>query len=166
MLFKDYFNDEQSEFGVNLLFALKKLKKDKWNSDWRNEALMGIACDNNYRYEDRYYSFKKAYDLAKSIGEGDHPGLLINLARCHSAPGPLVIPYDKCLELAMRAIKDKLYPDAAWALTGIYSSMGDQESHRKWRAVAEQLEKEGAEMSPHVYPEFLWDKEINSSRTR
>jgi hypothetical protein len=48
MLFYDYAAYQQSEFGVNLLFALKQIKSNIWNSDWRYDALLGVACDNTY----------------------------------------------------------------------------------------------------------------------
>ena len=163
MLFDDYFNSEQSEFGVKLLFTLKKLKKDRWDSDWRNEALLGVACENTYRYEERNDALRKAYELAKKTGESGHPGLLIILADCHNSAEKGPISYDESIALIKKAMKDKVYKDGAWALSGIYSSKGDEEGFERWKSIAQGTSDQS--LSPHIYPEFLWDEEINSSKT-
>jgi hypothetical protein len=160
MLFNDYDNIEQGEYGVNLLFALKNCKPKDWNSDWRNESLLGVACDKTYRYNARYEAFKSAHERALTVGEGDHPGLLISIARCCDAPGKSVISYQDSLQLVLRAIENKIYLDGAWALSGIYSSIGDENKHKYWKAAAEKLESEKGVISPHVYPQFLWEEEI------
>lgn len=159
MLFDDYSNYEQSEFGVNLLFALKEHNPSLWNSDWRYDALLGIACGSHYKYDERYEAFKRAYDKAEKI-EGDyHPGLLISLASCHDAPGPPRISEDDAIDLVKRAMEQKIYLDGAWELSSLYHTKGDMENHKKWKEIALNLGKEAE--SPHFYPQFLWDEEIS-----
>src|SRR5690606_19790708 len=104
MLFDDYDAYQQSEFGVNLFFSLKNFKFNDWCKDWRFEALLGVACDNTYRYDERFCAFKRAYEKAKKFGEENHPGLLIALSRCCHAPDTPLISYDDALKLALKAI--------------------------------------------------------------
>lgn len=158
MLFDDYNNYEQSEFGVNLLFALKKHNPGVWESDWRHDALLGIACGSHYKYDERYEAFKRAYDKAEKIKGDDHPGLLISLAACHDAPGPPMISEDDAIALVKRAMDQKVYLDGAWELSSLYHTKGDIENHKKWKEIALNLSPDAH--SPHLYPQFLWDEEI------
>lgn len=164
MLFNDYDAYQQSEFGVNLLFALKEIRSDIWNSDWRYDALLGVACDNTYRYDERFEAFKSAYDKAKAVQEDDNPGLLINLAGCFSAPGTPPISEDEALALVKKAMKDKIYRDGAWELSAIYHSKGDMENHKKWKEMAQKLDNRVGELGPYFYPRFLWDEEISPKK--
>ena len=163
MLFDDYGNYEQNEYGVNLIFAIKKLRRERWDFDWRNEALLGVACENTYRYEERNDALRKAYELAKKIGESEHSGLLISLADCHNSPEKGPISYDESIVLIEKAMRDKIYKDGACVLSFIYSCKGDEEGFEKWKSIAEAMSSQ--DLSPYVYPKFLWDEEINSSKT-
>lgn len=160
MLYNDFYSYEQNEFGVHLLFALKKAKPDIWDSDWRYDALLGVACGYNYRYDEKYEALMSAYEKAKTVNEEDNPTLLISLADCYCVPGPPPITEDDALALVKRAIKDKIYKSGAWALSAIYHSKGDMVNHKKWKALAETLDSDAEELGPLFYPKFLWDEEI------
>jgi len=34
----------------------------------------------------------------------------------------------------------------------------------KWKELAQKLEKENGKLSPHIYPQFLWDEEISPNK--
>ena len=50
---------------------------EEWQSDWRNYAFLGIACDINLRYDESYEVFKNAYDRS----DNRSPELAWQLAR-------------------------------------------------------------------------------------
>lgn len=60
---KDGFTaDLLRDFSVNLMIILRSKNPKEWESDWKNEAFLGIACAFVYREEEAFVYIKNAYD--------------------------------------------------------------------------------------------------------
>lgn len=165
LLFDDYDDFEQKEFGTHLIYALKKYRSKEWNDDWRNEALLGIACDLTYRYDEKFKALKTAYMQILEKDKALPPGLLISLALCYFAPGDRALPINEAIQLVLKANENKIYLDGAWALSALYSYTDDENNQKKWKNLAENLEKEKVECSPPIYPLFLQNVEIHPKKS-
>lgn len=155
------FDDERMEFSIHLLFRAREIYFEEWESDWRYDAFLGDSCFYAFRYHDRYYALKRAYEKEKN-----HPGLLLSFAHCITMPGDPLMTCEEAFPLAKKAMKDKLYADGVGIIQEYYSEKGDIKNFRKWRTLTKKLMEENAEESPHIEPEFLWEEEIKPSWTQ
>ena len=148
LLYNDNWDEDLQEFAVKLLYILKITCSEEWNSNWRNEAFLGQACDITLRYDERYEAYKQAFE--KSLKPP--PELLIELARCCYCPGSPPISYEQSLELLKQSIIEHPYKQAASLLKSIYSSQKDLENEKYWSEMLEQIQDDNP---PALEPSFL-----------
>lgn len=142
MLMDDEWDENLQEFATSLLRELKKKYAEKWNSSWRFDALLGFACNIIMDYDGRYEAYKRAIDKVYP----PPPELLIALARCYNGPGVPPITELEAITLIKEAMKEKLYPEGAMLLKGLYRSVGNKKEEQYWENISEKIKETDSEL--------------------
>lgn len=151
LLYNDNWDESLQEYAVELLYQLRDKYPHDWNSSWRNDAFLGMACHITLKYDERYLAYKRAIEKAKS----PPPELLIELARCFNSPGDPPLSRDEAISLLKQAIKESLYIEAIGLLCTIYWEKGDFKKENYWKNILKDLEEKNGKHSPSIEPEFL-----------
>lgn len=89
LLLNEQMDDDLREFAVELINEIRKTFPEDWNRDWRNDIFLGDAFYLTMKYEERYESYKRAFDKISPAP----PALLVSMAGCYTIPGfPVKIP--------------------------------------------------------------------------
>lgn len=147
-LYNDDWDEVLQNFAVKLIYKIKDYYSSEWNSNWRNEAFLGLACDITLKYEERYNAYKKAFEKVHP----PPPELLIELAGCCYCPGPPPISYEEAIDLLKNSIIYHPYKQAAALLKSIYSSKKDEENENYWSKMIDQITDENL---PSIEPLFF-----------
>lgn len=162
LLYNRAWDYELQEYAVSLLEAIREFFSEEWNSDWRCDAFLGLACNITFKFDQRYLAYKRAFEKAPSPLP---PGLLIEFARCCDCPGDKPISYDEAIALIQEAIKGQQYVDGVGLLQLINALKGDEKSEKYWRAKLMELGDKGIR-SPRTEPEFLIEVEREIAKER
>ena len=123
LLYNDAWNEELQEYAVNLIYNVREIYPDEWESNWRYDAFLGSACDITLKYDERYEAYKRAYERASE----PPPRLVIEFAHCCDCPGVPPITYDRAIELLRGVINNFPYLDAIALMSAVYALKGDDE---------------------------------------
>lgn len=158
LLYNKNWDTTFQEYSVNLFYEIKNAHPKEWNSSWKYDALLGLACDITCRYDERYEAYKRAFDKAKPAP----PRLLIEFARCCICPGLPPIPYDQAIKLILKALQEAPYSDGISLLCNIYSLQNDPERKDYWSKVLENSNQQFN--SPSIEPKFLVEQYLQSEK--
>ena len=144
MLVNEEWDESLQEYATKLLEEVQKIYSADWSSNWKYDAFLGYAYDIVLKYDERYASYKKAFDKATPAP----PELLVALASCCWAPGKPNITEEDAILLVKQAITPVKYIEAIELLKGLYKSIGNTEEERYWEKVLEDIKSTG----PHLRP--------------
>ncbi len=150
LLYNDKWDESLQIYSVNLLTILRTKYPSDWNSSWRNDAFLGLACNIIFDYDGRYQAYLNAYKKANP----PPPELLIELARCCICPGKPPISYDEAIALLERSIEEHQYIDAIGLLKTLYGYKNNKEKESYWNEMLKKIGEKG-ERSPPLEPSFL-----------
>ena len=150
LLYNDRWEESLQKYAVKLLYALREMYPEDWDSSWRNDAFLGIACDILSNYDERYEAYARAYKKAVP----PPPELLIELARCCICPGKPPISYDEAIALLEKSIQDRPYIDAIGLLKSLYGFKKNKEKEAYWSEIFKKIGDDG-EKAPSLEPLFL-----------
>ena len=142
---------EMQEYAVCLLYPLALEHVAPWVRDWRNDALLGYACEKVEKWDEQYAAFDKALFYAP-----DAPvpaNLCIALARCAFNENPW-ITFEEAIAYVQEALKEEMYVDALELLVRLYTQVGEQEKVIETQNALKALEGQGKQ-SPSYLPECL-----------
>lgn len=150
MLYNEEWNEEWQAFATNLLKTLRLRKTSEWQSDWRNDAFLGIACDITLRYDERYEAFKNAYERSDNRA----PELAWQLARCVFTPG--VPPISKREAICILEEKLPEYPfiEGVELLVKLYKDNGDFVKAASWHKQLQKIQSQKIH-ARLIEPEYL-----------
>lgn len=138
----DFLDDDKQQYALKLIFQLKKHFNNEWENDWKNEVYLGKMCALLWLYDERYQSYKRAYDKLK-----DPPAeLLYLLSCCNSAPGKPPISNAESEHYLRRALEKKLTFEIAVGMRELYLFDEDGSERKYWDEMAKKLEEEGVKM--------------------
>lgn len=83
MLYNKGWDWEIQNYATDFLQSIRKNNPEKWNSCWKLDVLLGLACEITWRYEEKYLAYKNASLKISPIP----PSLLVLLAECYFSPG-------------------------------------------------------------------------------
>lgn len=129
-------------YGTRALRKLREEHSNKWNSNWKYDALLGYASNIILDYDERYLAFKRAFEKISP----PPPQLLVAMARCCLAPGAPVITKEESIELIKQALKTTLYVEGVELLKGLYKSMGNTKEQKYWENILEEIRENGAHL--------------------
>ncbi len=141
--------DEIRQFVVSLLHVIRVQYASQWNKDWKNEALLGIACALVYLEEEAFVHMKNAYH------------------QCVDPPQSLILAYirageriddplssDVVAELSYLAIKQGVTYEAARQLEAVADSQGNNKEKKYWQEVAKEANRLGLHVAM-IVPDVL-----------
>jgi len=149
LLYNDKWEEKLQEFAIKLLYEIREVYPEEWNSSWEYDALLGGACNITCKYDERYEAYKRAFNKAAN----PPPGLLIEFARCCICPGSPSISYDQAIELILKALKQAPYADGIGLLSHIYSLKNDNMNEEYWSNILKESNQQL--VSPSIEPKFL-----------
>lgn len=142
MLNNEKWDESLQEYATNVLEELRKKFPEKWNANWKYDALLGYAYHIILKYDERYAAYKRAFDKVSPTP----PQLLVGIARCCSAPGKPPITEEEAISLVKQAIQSTRYIEAVGLLRGLYKSIGNIKEQQYWESVLEDIKDTG----PHL----------------
>lgn len=142
MLNNEEWDESLQVYAANLLEELRAKYTEKWNSNWRYDALLGYAYDIVLNYDERYLAYKRAYDKVNP----KPPQLLVAMAHCCWAPGMPPITEEEAILLVKEAIKTIPYIEGVELLRGLYKSIGNIKEQKRWEKVLESIQKDGVHL--------------------
>lgn len=151
LLYNERWDSENQDYAVILFNIIRDIFPEEWNQSWEYDALLGLAYEITYQYDQRYEAYKRAFDKASS----PPPRLLIELARCSHCPGRPPIDYDEAIDLIKKALIEATYSDGVGLLSHIYSLKGDKVNEAYWKEVLKNTDHNFN--SPSIEPKFLVD---------
>jgi hypothetical protein len=144
MLNNKKWDESLQEYATNLLEELRKKYFEKWNSNWKYDAFLGYAYDIILKYDERYASYKRAFDKTSL----PPPELLVAIAGCCWAPGQPSITEEEAISFVKQAIETTPYVEGVELLRGLYKSIGNVKEQQYWEKVLEEIKDNG----PHLPP--------------
>ncbi len=160
LLYNQNWDESLQQYAVELFYKIREVYLDMWDESWEYDALLGLACYITSRHEERYESYKRAFDKSSN----PPPRLLIELARCCICPGKPPITYEQALDLVTQALKDCLYLDGVGLLCNIYSLKKEEVKKQEWLRVLEN--SEGKPNSPCIELKFLTEGYAKEAKDR
>ncbi len=142
MLINEEWDESLQQYATNLLEEVKKKYPEKWNSNWKYDAFLGYAYDIVLKYDERYASYKSAFDKVYP----HPPQLLVALAGCCWAPGKPPITEEDAISLVKQAVQTTPYVEGVELLRGLYKSIGNLKEQQRWEKVLENIKDTG----PHL----------------
>jgi hypothetical protein len=82
MLFNEERDDGLRDYATELLQEVRQAHFKEWSLDWKNDVFLGDAYYITMKYDERYESYKRAFDKVAF----PPPSLLISLASCYLSP--------------------------------------------------------------------------------
>lgn len=137
LYYKEY---RHGPFLVELLEGIKKRYAKEWDADWKNDALLSIVYEEEYRAIDVYETLKKLIDRME-----DPPFALLLLmsgARCDS-DSPMTDEEEDYYIL--KAVEKRLTFASAIRMRSYLDRHPDEKESEKWEKIIADLE--------HIYPE-------------
>ncbi len=151
MLFNDEYDDDIRDYSVRLLFAIRDVYREEWDSDLSYDVLLGDACGMTRRYDEKYVAFKRAYDKA----DQKTPYLLLSLAGCSIAPDLAPVAIEEAENLVKRALDQELSIEAVVLMRGICTKKKDQKGFDHWNEVFQEVKKKQLRSRSSHWPDFL-----------
>jgi hypothetical protein len=62
IFYDDIEDKDNQQFALELTLEIANFFKDDWNKDWKNDVFIGNFCEMLWRYDERYFYYKRAYD--------------------------------------------------------------------------------------------------------
>lgn len=150
MLYNLNEDKETQNEAISLLYAIKKLYPNDWNSSWKFDSLLGNACDYIGRDEERYEAYKQAAEKVNPIP----PSLLVLLAKCYSPFNPSQLSQDEAENYLKQALKIEKTIEGASLMRRICEEKKDPKEEAYWSNILD----EAKEKKSHIHdvePEFL-----------
>lgn len=144
MLINEEWDESLQAYAADLLEEIRKKYPEKWNANWKYDALLGYAYHIILKYDERYIAYKRAFDKVYP----HPPQLLIAMAECCWAPGKPPITEDEAISLVKLAIKNTPYVEGIELLRGLYKSLGNIKEQMYWENILENIKENG----PHLPP--------------
>ncbi len=151
MLFNSEHDDDIRDYAVRLLFAIRDIYNEEWESDLGYDVLLGDACSLTWRYDEKYAAFKRAYDRA----DPKTPYLLFSLAGCYITPDLPFVTIEQAEAFVKKALEQELSIQAVVLIRGICQTKGDQKGLDYWDEVLEEVEKKQLWSRSSDWPAFL-----------
>jgi hypothetical protein len=150
LFYDDIQDDEKQQYALNLAFEVKDHFNKEWDSDWKNDVFLGGLCVMLWRYDERYFYYKRAYDKLE-----DPPmELLLLLADCNTAPGVPPITDAESEYYLKKAIEKKVTSESALTMRSFYKCKGDRVREMYWDRMHERLEAANIH-SNQIIPDVL-----------
>lgn len=153
LFFKNFHDDDTQDFAVRLFFLIKDNYQFNWDNDWKNDAFLGQLCGLTWRYDERYESYKKAYDKLTDPPDS----LLLLMAECNSAPGVPSISDQESEQFLKKAVEKKITYEVAIMLRGLYRSKNEIALENYWNKMCEELDRKNIHTDT-IKPDILADK--------
>jgi hypothetical protein len=150
LFYGDIQDDEKQQYALSLAFEVKDHFNEEWESDWKNDVFLGDLCVMLWRYDERYFYYKRAYDKLK-----DPPvELMLLLAECNHAPGVPPISDEESEYYLKKATEKKVTAEGAFMMKSFYRFKGDRVLEMYWDRMYERLEAANIH-SNQIIPDVL-----------
>lgn len=152
MLYNKNWDGEIQNYATDLLYAIRKHNSEKWNSCWKLDILLGLACEITLRYEEKYLAYK---DASLKI----HPipaFLLVLLAGCYISPGIPPVNRKEAKNLLLEALTLEKTIEGAGLIKHICELNEEWEEVKYWDKVLEETTEKNLH-SENLYPSFVED---------
>jgi len=150
MLYNLNDDKETQNEAISLLYAIRKLYPNEWNSSWKFDSLLGNACDYIGRDEERYEAYKQAAKKVNPIP----PSLLVLLAKCYSPFKTSQLSQEEAENYLKQALKIEKTIEGASLMRGICEEKKDLKEEAYWNNILDEA-KEKKHHIHNVEPEFL-----------
>lgn len=151
MLINEQGDDDLREYSVKLFENIRQIYPDEWNSDWKNELLLGDA----YYFIMNFDEQCKAYERSAKMIDPLPPALLVSLAGCYIQPGnPSNEAVLKAEKMLQEALKQEESVEAVIQMRSICKIKGDQKQFTFLSKLFEELEAKKAYIKNKL-PEIL-----------
>jgi hypothetical protein len=154
LLFSREQETARNEYAILLLKAIRDIYSDEWNSSWKYNAFLGMACGTIEGYhDDNFISYKRAMEASDS----PPPRLLTEMARCCKNPGYPRLPTVEAIWFLKEANKEYLYTDAVELLCWIYAYREEPKEQKYWNELYNSI-KDTNISSPSIDPEGVQEE--------
>lgn len=160
LLYNKEWDENLQEYAIQLLYAIRNYYPKEWDSSWKHDGFLGVACDIRFKFDEKYQAFKRAFEGLSN----PPPELLIQLASCVDCPGKPPISRLEAIDLLKKAIKNHTYIDAVGQLHKIYWELNDNQQANYWKEQWEKLEAKNEIQSPAIEPRFLIDEYLEDEK--
>lgn len=151
MLINDQGDDDLREYSIKLFEAIRQIHQNDWNSDWKNELLLGDAYYFIMNFEEQL----KAYERSAKMISPLPSALLVSLASCYLNPGnPTTKVIDTAEKMLQEVLKQEESVEAVILMRSIARIREDHEQFLFWDKKFENLEKKKAFIKNKL-PEIL-----------
>ncbi|MGL4348414.1 MAG: hypothetical protein ACRCSV_03025 [Chlamydiales bacterium] len=150
MLYNKEWNGEIQNYAVELLYAIRKKYSDQWNTCWKLDVLLGLACEITWRYEEKYLAYKNASLKVSPIP----PSLLVLLAECYFSPGSPPVSRQEAKSMLLEAIATEKTIESIELIKWICKRDKQWEEVEYWNRFLDEATEKDLH-TQNLYPSFL-----------
>lgn len=150
MLYDKKWEADIQNFATDLLYAIRKNHVKEWNSCWKLDVLLGMACEITMRYEEKYLAYKNASQKTFPTPSS----LKVLLAECYNSPGDPPISQQEAKKLLAEALNIEKTIEGVSSMLWICEIQENQAEIEYWNKVLKEVEQKNLHISGFC-PSFL-----------
>lgn len=152
MLYDKKWEADVQNFATDLLYAIRKNYAKEWNSCWKLDVLLGLACEITWRDEEKYLAYKDASFKISPLP----PSLMVLLAECYDSPGTPPINRQDAKNLLLQALSIEKTVEGASFIKYICELDEEWDQVEYWNAILKEAEQKDLHIR-ELYPSFIKD---------
>lgn len=152
MLYDKKWEADIQNFATDLLYNIRENHTDEWNSCWKLDVFLGLACEVTWRDEERYLAYKDAALKVKVIP----PFLMVLLAECYISPGIPPVSRKEAKKLLLEALALEKTIEGVGLIKHICELDKKWDEVEYWDKILIEVIEKGLHIQ-NLYPSFLED---------